>query len=44
MRIKEQETRLTLQAHDDNDDDDDNDEVQIKAHPPSAARDFDCLI
>ena len=43
MRIKEQETRLTLQAHDDNDDDDD-DEVQIKAHPPSAARDFDCLI
>jgi len=28
LRIKEQETRLTLQGHDD-DDDDDDDEVQV---------------
>jgi hypothetical protein len=27
MRIKEEETRLTLHVHDDNDDDDDDDKV-----------------
>ena len=28
MRIKEQETRLTLNEHDDHDDDDDDDDVE----------------
>ena len=30
MRIKEQETRLTLQERDDNDDDDDDDFFNVK--------------
>jgi len=29
LRIKERETRLTLQEHDDDDDDDDNDDDDI---------------
>ena len=29
MRIEEQETRLTLQEHDDYDDDDDDDDVNV---------------
>jgi len=34
LRIKEQETRLTLQQQDDDDDDDDDDEVKKKFYIP----------
>jgi hypothetical protein len=36
LRIKEQETRLTLHEHDDDDDDDDDDAGLIKVKPCSA--------